>query len=64
MSVNLQNQNGERGGEEDRADYCFDARCSTDDSRSGSCKNAFDCIKLNEPHLQVLFRNIVFHYVE
>ena len=30
----------------------------------GAAKNAFDCIKLNKPHLQVLFRNIVFHYVE
>ena len=53
MSVNLQNQNGEGGGEEDRADHCFDARCSTDDSRCGSCKqyDAFNWIELTEAHL-------------
>ena len=63
MSVNLQNQNGEGGGEEDRADHCFDARCSTDDSRCGNCKkyDASNCIELTETHPQVLFRNNVFH---
>ena len=66
MSANLQNQNGEGGGEEDRADHCFDARCSTDDSRCGSCKkfDAFYRIELTEAHLLVLFRKIGFHKVE
>ena len=67
MSVNLQNQNGKGGSEEDRADHhCFDARCSTDDSRCGSCKkyDAFNCIELTEAQLHVLFRNNVFHDVE
>ena len=38
LIINLQNQNGEGGGEEDRADHCFHARCSTDDGRCGNCK--------------------------